>query len=64
MEPEKKADSPKTPLLTTFPLQGGIRLGTPWVDQSCADCPGFPVLGAGDTPPPELHPGAPVCALA
>ena len=21
---------------------------TPWVDQSCADCPGFPVLGAGD----------------
>ena len=25
---------------------------------SCADCPGFPVPGAGDAPPPELHPGA------
>ena len=31
---------------------------TPWVDQSCADCPGFPALGAGDAPPPEVHPGA------
>ena len=35
---------------------------TPWVDQSCADCPGFPVLGAGDAPSPELHPGASVRA--
>ena len=35
---------------------------TPWVEQSCADCPGFPVLGAGDAPPPELHPGASNCA--
>ena len=35
---------------------------TPWVDQSCADCPAFPVLGAGDAPPPELHPGASECA--
>ena len=34
----------------------------PLVDQSCADCPGFPVLGAGDAPPPELHPGASECA--
>ena len=34
----------------------------PRFDQSCADCPGFPVLGAGDAPPPELHPGAPKCA--
>ena len=35
---------------------------TAWVDQSCAECPGFPVLGAGDAPPPELHPGASECA--
>ena len=35
---------------------------TPWVDQSFADSPGFPVLGAGDTPPPKLHPGASECA--
>ena len=35
---------------------------TPWVDQSCADCPGFLVLGAGDAPPPDLHPGASECA--
>ena len=35
---------------------------TPWVDQSCADCPGFLVLGVGDAPPPELHPGASECA--
>ena len=35
---------------------------TPWVDQSCADCPGFPVMGAGDAPPPEFHPGASECA--
>ena len=35
---------------------------TPWVDQSCADCPGFPVLGAGHAPPPELHLGASGCA--
>ena len=35
---------------------------TRWVDSSCADCPGFPVLGAGDAPPPELHPGASECA--
>ena len=35
---------------------------TPWVDQSCADCPGFPVLGAGDAPRPKLHPGASECA--
>ena len=34
----------------------------PWVDQSCADCPGFPVLGAGHAPPPELHLGASECA--
>ena len=34
----------------------------PWVDQSCADCPGFPVPRAGDAPPPELHPGASECA--
>ena len=36
----------------------------PWVDRSCPDCPGFPVLGAGDVPPPELHPGASECAPA
>ena len=36
---------------------------TSWVDQSCADCPGFPVLSAGHAPPPELHPGASECAL-
>ena len=35
-----------------------IRERPPWVDQSCADCPGFPVLSAGDAPPPELRPGA------
>ena len=35
---------------------------TPCVDQSYADCPGFPVLGAGDAPPPELHPGGSKCA--
>ena len=35
----------------------------PWVDQSCADRPGFPVLSAGDAPPPKLHPGASKCAL-
>ena len=35
---------------------------TPWVDQSGADCPGFPVLGAGDAPPPKLDPGASKCA--
>ena len=29
---------------------------TPWVDQACADRPGFPVLGAGGAPPPKLHP--------
>ena len=45
-------------------FKGGavIQGKTPWVDQSCADCPGFPVLGAGDAPPPELHPGASKCA--
>ena len=37
---------------------------TPWVDQSCADWPGFPVLSAGDAAPPELHPRALNCALA
>ena len=35
---------------------------TPWIDQSCADCPGFPVLGAGHAPPAELHLGASGCA--
>ena len=35
---------------------------TPWVGQSCADCPGFPVLDAGDAPPPELHLEALECA--
>ena len=29
---------------------------TPWVDQACADCPDFPVLGAGGARPPKLHP--------
>ena len=44
-------------LLVLFP-QGK----TAWVDQSRADLPGFPVLGVGDAPPPEVHPGASECA--
>ena len=35
---------------------------SPWVDQSCADCPGFLVLSARDAPPPKLHPGASECS--
>ena len=38
------------------------RLGTHVSDLLSADCPGSPVLGAGDAPPPELHPGASECA--
>ena len=42
-----------------FPLDRAIFRGkSPWVDQSCADCPGFPVLGAGDAPSSRAHPGA------
>ena len=34
---------------------------TPWVDQACADCPGFLVPAAGGALPPELHPRASGC---
>ena len=51
--------TPVHPLHFDIPLS---QRKTPCVDQSCADCPGFLVLGAGDAPPPELHPGASKCA--
>ena len=34
---------------------------TPCIDQTCADCPGFPVLGPGDAPPSQAS-GASNCA--
>ena len=66
------SDSPENPFAKTpfawFLTKGCLTKGclnqdkTPWVGQSCADCLGFLVLGAGDAPPPELHPGASVRA--
>ena len=34
---------------------------TPWVDQACADRPGFLVRGAGDATPPKFHSRASHC---